>query len=291
MCRLRARSRRLRGLPRWTEMPTGHGFCLYMRGQVLDLVGSLDPIFSPGYGEENDWVMRAQAMGFVAKRANRAFVYHLGRQSFRNERLKLEQRNALLLAERHPHYRPQVQRFYDTLDARLAAHAVRVDSSGKLRVALDLRHLSPDKVGTATYSIGLARALSALPEIELTMVVRQPRQAAGVPGRLVAEERLLANVEVVHKPAQVFDPADLTLLFQSPAHTVITHLDLIAHRARRSSLIRRLPTAIAPQGAGGIGRPGYDHDLGARSARDHRRIRSLGRGGRRHPAWGRSELV
>jgi len=220
------------GLPRWTEMPTGHGFCLYMRGEVLDLVGPLDPIFSPGYNEENDWVMRAQAMGFVAKRANRAFVYHLGSQSFRDEKLELERRNALLLAERHPHYGPQVQRFYYTLDARLAAHAVRVESSGKLRVALDLRHLSSDKVGTATYSIGLARALSVLPEIELTLVVRQPRQAAGVPGRLVSEERLLADVEVLHKPAQVFDPMDLTLLFQSPVHTVITHLDLIAHRAQ-----------------------------------------------------------
>ncbi len=93
-------------LPRWTEMPTAHGFCLYMRGEVLDLIGHLDPIFSPGYDEENDWVMRAQAMGFVAKRANHAFVYHLGSQSFRRRRSKLQKRNALVLAQRHPHYAP-----------------------------------------------------------------------------------------------------------------------------------------------------------------------------------------
>ena len=30
-------------------MPTSNGFCLYLRGQVLDLVGNLDVIFSPGY--------------------------------------------------------------------------------------------------------------------------------------------------------------------------------------------------------------------------------------------------
>ena len=36
------------GLPRWTEMPTAHGFCVYMSGQGLDLIGHLDPIFSPG---------------------------------------------------------------------------------------------------------------------------------------------------------------------------------------------------------------------------------------------------
>ena len=70
------------GLPRWTEMPTAHGFCVYMSGQVLDLIGHLDPIFSPGYEEENDWVMRAQAMGFIAKRANHALVYHLEASRF-----------------------------------------------------------------------------------------------------------------------------------------------------------------------------------------------------------------
>jgi glycosyltransferase involved in cell wall biosynthesis len=220
------------GLPRWTEMPTAHGFCLYMRGQVLDLVGHLDPVFSPGYDEENDWVMRAQAMGFVAKRANRAFVYHLGSQSFRKEKVLLQARNALLLAQRHPHYVPQIERFFFTLDAQLAACAVRVESTGKIRVALDFRHMPPEPVGTGTYAIGLARALAALPEIELTMVVRQASQAADVPGRLLSDSTLLADVDVIHKPAQVFDPSELGLLFRSPAHVVITHLDLIAYRAQ-----------------------------------------------------------
>jgi glycosyltransferase involved in cell wall biosynthesis len=219
-------------LPRWTEMPTAHGFCLYMRGQVLDLVGHLDLAFSPGYDEENDWVMRAQAMGFIAKRANHAFVYHLGSQSFRKEKLLLQERNSRILAQRHPHYAPQVGNFHWTLDAQLAAHAVRVESTGRIRVALDFRHLPPDQVGTGTYAIGLGRALAALPEIELTMIVRHAGQAANIPGRLVAEETMLADVDVIHKPAQVFDPADLGLLFRSPAHVVITHLDLIAYRAQ-----------------------------------------------------------
>ena len=220
------------GLPRWTEMPTSNGFCLYLRGQVLDLVGNLDPIFSPGYDEENDWVMRAQAMGFIAKRANHAFVYHLGSQSFRYEKLLLQERNSRILAERHPHYARQVQHFHFTLDAQLAAHAVRVESTGKMRVALDFRSLASDQVGTGTYAMGLGRALAALPEIELTMIVRHASQAADIPGRLVAEETMLADVDVIHKPAQVFDPTDLGLLFRSPAHVAITHLDLIAYRAQ-----------------------------------------------------------
>ncbi len=220
------------GLPRWTEIPAGNGFCLYLRGEVVDLVGPLDPVFARGYNEENDWALRAQAMGFVAKRANRAFVYHLGSRSFGEERLELEQRNARLLAKRHPHYRPQVDRFYFALDSRLPAQAVQVETTGRMRVALDLRHVPLDQVGTATYAINLVRALSKLPEIELTLVVRDPRQAAGVPARVTLEQNRLYDVEVIHKPAQVFDPADLRLLFGSPAHAIITHLDLIAHRAQ-----------------------------------------------------------
>jgi len=220
------------GLPRWTEMPTGHGFCLYLRAEALDLVGGFDPIFAPGYSEENDWVMRAQALGFVARRANRAFVYHLGSRSFRAEAVEHEKRNARILTERHPHFRPQIDRAYYDLEARYAAHAARVETTGRLRLALDLRHVPPDAVGTAVYSIGLARALSKLPEIDLTLVVRDPAQAGGVPGRIVGGADRLEDVEVIHKPAQVFDPADLPLLFGSPAHAMVTHLDLIAHRAQ-----------------------------------------------------------
>ncbi len=220
------------GLPRWTEIPTAHGFCIYLRGSVLDLVGPLDVLFSPGYNEENDWVMRAQAMGFTAKRANHAFVYHLGSQSFGPEKIALEERNGRLLAERHPHYRAQVDRFHFLLDSRVAAQAVRVESNGAIRVALDLRHLPPDPVGTETYASSLARALAEMPEIELSLIVRHENQAMGIPARLVFEHTRLEDVEIIHRPAQVFDPADLCLLFQSPVHVAITHLDLIAHRAQ-----------------------------------------------------------
>ena len=123
------------GLPRWTEMSTCHGFCIYMNGKVLDLVGHLDPVFAPGYNEENDWVMRAKAMGFAAKRANRSFVYHLGTRSFRKQKIELEERNSRILSMRHPYYFPLVQGFGNTLDARASGpccpgRVVRQDAGG-----------------------------------------------------------------------------------------------------------------------------------------------------------------
>ena len=42
------------------EIPTGVGFCQYLRRDALDQVGLLrEDAFAQGYGEENDWCWRA----------------------------------------------------------------------------------------------------------------------------------------------------------------------------------------------------------------------------------------
>ncbi len=243
------------GLPRWTEIPTGNGFCLYLPGHVLDLVGLFDPVFSPAYNEENDWSMRAQAMGLVAKRANHAFVYHLGSRAYGEGKRLLEERSSRLLAARHPLYGAQVDRFRFGLDSRLPAQAVRVETTGRIRVALDLRHVPSDQAGPSSYAISLARALTSRPQVELTIAVLDPKQAADVPARIVFDEHWLEDIDVIHKPTQAFDPGDLELLFGSPAHTVITHLDLTAYRAQtafpdqEAADCFRATTALALQAA------------------------------------------
>ncbi len=126
----------LAGLPRWTEVPTGVGFCLLLRSDLLDLVGLLDPAYGRGYNEENDWCQRIQALGFVVARANRAFVYHLGQVSFGEARTAMDALNARLLLRRYPHYLEQNRGFEAGPSARLAAAAARRDA---LRVTLEVR--------------------------------------------------------------------------------------------------------------------------------------------------------
>ena len=47
------------------EVPTGHGFCLYIRAECLDETGLLrEDLFAQGYGEENDFCMRARHLGW-----------------------------------------------------------------------------------------------------------------------------------------------------------------------------------------------------------------------------------
>src|SRR5205807_2481842 len=96
-----------------------------------------------------------------------------------------EARNGHIFHLRHPHHLPQVNRFRTTVDCHMAAHAVRVESSGKLRVALDFRLVPPQYMGTSAYAINLARELSRRPEIELTLVVHQPAQAHGIAARVL----------------------------------------------------------------------------------------------------------
>jgi glycosyltransferase involved in cell wall biosynthesis len=113
-------------------------------------------------------------------------------------------------------------------------HALRMATTGRLPVALDLRHLPREQVGTRTYAVSLARALAALPGIELTLLVRDRASADGLAGRIVTPQTWCDDVAVIHKPAQVTDPLELDLLFRSSAHVVITYQDLIAYRVPTS---------------------------------------------------------
>ena len=116
----------LKSLPQFTEMPTAVGFCMMMRGAVLDEIGAFDPKYGRGYNEENDWCQRARSRGYLVGRSNRAYVAHVGQVSFREERNQLETRNLLRLRARYPDYIKDNQKFSDSPEARLAAEYVRL---------------------------------------------------------------------------------------------------------------------------------------------------------------------
>ena len=133
------------------------------------------------------------------------------------------------LEDRHPHWACQVHTHNKSLDGRLAAHALALATTGKLSVGYDIRHLPPENIGTRTYAVNLAKALADLPEVELTLLVdTQCRLTGSRADRHRGAWR--DDVAVIHKPAQVFNPQELGLLFGSSAHVVITYQDLIAYR-------------------------------------------------------------
>nr|WP_277814869.1 glycosyltransferase [Galbitalea soli] len=87
------------------EAPTPHGFCMFLRREALDALGDFDEFSFPrGYGEENDWGMRAVEAGFVNLVTPRVFVRHEQGASFGADRARLIDVARGVLDELHPSF-------------------------------------------------------------------------------------------------------------------------------------------------------------------------------------------
>lgn len=89
----------------YPELPTGHGFCMYIRREVLELVGYFDEkTFERGYGEENDFCFRCMDYGYRNLLCDDVIVYHKESQSFSEERTKVIDSHMKKLEQRYPEY-------------------------------------------------------------------------------------------------------------------------------------------------------------------------------------------
>ncbi len=106
-------ARALHGL-RAVEIPTAVGFCMFIRHDCLAATGGFRAeIFAQGYGEENDFSLRARHLGFRHMAAPGAFVAHEGGVSFRAAARGLMARNLALLERLHPGYHALVQAHHE----------------------------------------------------------------------------------------------------------------------------------------------------------------------------------
>ena len=93
-------------------LPTAVGFCMYIRRQALDEVGNFDSeSFEKGYGEENDFSLRAEAMGYRNLLAADVFVAHEGGSSFLESKEDLIRQGLGELKRRYPDYEESVHHF------------------------------------------------------------------------------------------------------------------------------------------------------------------------------------
>lgn len=112
----------------YISIPSGIGFCMFMRGDAIEDVGLLDEAnFGLGYGEENDWCIRALDRGWKHLHACDTFVEHIGGVSFGPDKKSgLVEKNLKVLSNKYPEYSSIIMDFIRANPARLARNAITV---------------------------------------------------------------------------------------------------------------------------------------------------------------------
>jgi GT2 family glycosyltransferase len=94
------------------ELPTGVGFAMAVRGQAWRELGGFDvETFGRGYGEENDFCLRAAAHGWRNVLCPGAYVAHQGHASFADTGHAPGGENLRRLLARYPDYNERVAAF------------------------------------------------------------------------------------------------------------------------------------------------------------------------------------
>jgi GT2 family glycosyltransferase/glycosyltransferase involved in cell wall biosynthesis len=167
------------------DIPTAVGFCMFIRHDCLDAVGLLrEDSFAQGYGEENDFSLRARHLGWRHVAVPGAFVAHRGAGSFGAARAHLAARNGRVLNRLHPGY--------DALIAEFRA----ADPLASPRRRLDtVRWRTPGRGGRSVLLVShdegggverhLASRCAALRAEGFRPIVLRPAPAAPNPGGIV----------------------------------------------------------------------------------------------------------
>lgn len=79
----------------YPDLPLLNGFCLMIRRKVIEDIGFFDEEnFGPGYGEEDDFTLRARKAGWKLALADDTYIYHAQSKSYSSERRKALAENA-----------------------------------------------------------------------------------------------------------------------------------------------------------------------------------------------------
>lgn len=131
----------------WTrpDSPTANGFCMFIKRRALDQVGLFDrDRFPRGYGEENDWSMRAAAAGWRHVVDDATYVLHHRSASFGDERAVLAGAGMAELRATYPGYDRLVGKFLRSAEMEAArdrvGHALAAQSGSTLPRVLQVLH-------------------------------------------------------------------------------------------------------------------------------------------------------
>ena len=73
-------------LKKYPIVPSVNGFCYAIKREVINKIGTLDVEYFPtGYGEEDDFSIRAQSAGYICAVADDTYIFHAKSKSYTHE--------------------------------------------------------------------------------------------------------------------------------------------------------------------------------------------------------------
>nr|WP_314582325.1 glycosyltransferase [uncultured Pseudomonas sp.] len=125
-----------------SRLPTTSGFCMYIKRAVIDSIGLFDSLnFPRGYGEENDFCMRAGHVGWEHILVDNVIVYHERSASFKDAKASLIAKANSLIPAMYPEYNEAVAQAFvknNELSKRrfdITYNRIRYQKSPRPRVA------------------------------------------------------------------------------------------------------------------------------------------------------------
>lgn len=118
------------------DVPTGVGFCMFIRRETLTDIGMFDEqSFGMGYGEENDFCMRASEAGWRNIACTNVFVFHEGGVSFSTEKAARLEKAMATLDRKYPSYHRMIQEHIEKDPERTVRVLSQLKLLGKSRKA------------------------------------------------------------------------------------------------------------------------------------------------------------
>lgn len=122
-----ARAFRRRSLRLYPQVPTGNGFCMYVTRSAVDALGAFDEdAFPRGYGEENDFCMRALRAGWSNLVDDATYVFHDRSKSFGDEKTENIAQGRQIVDQRYPEYKLLIETFRSGPAFHLARYRARL---------------------------------------------------------------------------------------------------------------------------------------------------------------------
>lgn len=213
----------------YPEIPTAHGFCMFIKRSVLEEVGYFDEeAFGKGYGEENDFCFRCLDHGYRHLLADNTYIYHKESQSFSEDKYKLMESGREVLVRRYPHYVDKLgnwncQRPIDYIGQNISFElGVRDKKQNILFLIHDWKNVKENLGGTTLHAYDLIKNLRhnynfhvLAPEnglFKLYSYWPESESEITFPGVISFNEKTLYNNEYKYMLRKIVDDFDIKVI-------------------------------------------------------------------------------